>query len=86
MANDRFFDPWVGTSYGGGIFDRKVMVVGASHYCGAGCRDCGDPNVHSDCRGFTSQVVRDYLDDGYGGDSDWKRTFGSPQSRQPAPQ
>lgn len=75
MTNDLFFDPWVGTAYGGGIFDRKVMIVGASHYCGAGCRDCGDPNVHSDCRGFTRRVVRDYLDDAYSGDSDWKRTF-----------
>jgi hypothetical protein len=75
MANDRFFDPWVGTAYGGGIFDKKVLVVGASHYCGDGCSDCGDPDAHPGCRGFTRRVVRDYLDDGYAGDSDWKRTF-----------
>jgi len=75
MDNDRFFDPWVGTSYGDGLFDRKVMVVGASHYCGDGCRDCGDPAAHPECRGFTQQVVSDYLDDAYSGDSDWKRTF-----------
>lgn len=48
-------------------------MLGASHYCGNGCRDCGDPAVHPECAVFTHDVVRDYLADNY---SDiWKATF-----------
>lgn len=36
-----FFKPWVGKNYHtGGIFKKKILVVGESHYCG-GCNECG---------------------------------------------
>ena len=36
-----FFEPWVGKNYQtGGIFDKKILVLGESHYCG-GCNQCG---------------------------------------------
>jgi hypothetical protein len=36
-----FFTPWIGRLYGSrdSILAKRVMVVGASHYCGNGCRD-----------------------------------------------
>ncbi|MBO7480977.1 MAG: hypothetical protein J6T63_02595 [Bacteroidales bacterium] len=36
-----FFKPWVGKNYqNGGIFKKKILVLGESHYCG-GCDQCG---------------------------------------------
>ena len=36
-----FFKPWVGKDYStGGIFKKKILVVGESHYCD-GCNYCG---------------------------------------------
>lgn len=36
-----FFKPWVGKNYKtGGIFGKKILVLGESHYCG-GCDQCG---------------------------------------------
>lgn len=36
-----FFDPWVGDEYlSGGIFGKRIMVLGESLYCG-GCDNCG---------------------------------------------
>lgn len=55
-----FFDPWVGSQYeSGGIFGKKIMVLGESHYCGEDCADCG---VGRGCESFTTKVMRDYLD------------------------
>lgn len=73
--NSRFFTPCIGRLYGGrgSALPKKVMVLGASHYCGNGCRDCGDPVAHPECAVFTRDVVRDYLSDNYSGD--WKKTF-----------
>lgn len=70
-----FFTPWIGRLYGSrdSILHKRVMVVGASHYCGNGCRDCGDAKAHPECAVFTQDVVRDYLSDNYSGD--WKKTF-----------
>ena len=64
-ANDNsavFFQPWVGCNYNsGGIFGKRIMVLGESHYCGEGCKDCGN-TTHSECRHFTAEVIRSYLD------------------------
>ena len=36
-----FFKPWIGKNYQtGGIFDKKILVLGESHYCD-GCDNCG---------------------------------------------
>lgn len=57
-----FFKPWVGKDYeSGGMFDKKVLVVGESHYCGEGCEDCGIPEKAEECAGFTTKTVNDYL-------------------------
>ena len=73
--NSRFFTPWIGRLYGGrgSVLAKRVMVLGASHYCGNGCRDCGDPVAHPECAVFTRDVVRDYLADNYS--DTWMATF-----------
>lgn len=56
-----FFKPWIGCQYNnGGIFGRRIMVLGESHYCGENCKECGlTPDSY--CSEFTSRVVNDYL-------------------------
>ena len=70
------FDPWVGLKYGhDGV--KKIMVVGASHYCqenGCDVNRCPSCTVaNSQCRGMTQRVINDYLEsperDG------WTRTY-----------
>lgn len=70
-----FFTHWVGRLYvgRGSILLKRVMVLGASHYCGNKCPDCGDPTAHPDCAVFTKDVVRDYLADNYS--DTWMATF-----------
>ena len=59
-----FFRPWVGSSYtSGGIFGKRLMILGESHYCEEGCVDCGNARVHPECCGFTNGVVSDYLNE-----------------------
>lgn len=65
MLNNIFFQPFVGKDYAdGGIFGKRIMVLGESHYCDEGCCDCGDCRLHRECMGFTQGVLRDYLDGG----------------------
>ena len=60
-----FFEPWVGQNYQtGGIFRKKILVLGESHYCGnpeckgkCGFRDFPDGG----CEDFTQNTVKDYL-------------------------
>ena len=73
---DIFFHPWVGPDYlSGGIFGKRIMVLGESHYCDRmdECRVCGDM---SKCRklDFTTDVVRDYLNPNVKRDS-WMKTY-----------
>ncbi len=57
-----FFHPWIGSDYAsGGIFGRRIMVLGESHYCTERCPVCG-PGSGRKCRSFTTDVVRSYLD------------------------
>ena len=43
MNDGLFFRPFVGSSYAdGGLFGKRIMVLGESHYCDEGCADCGD--------------------------------------------
>lgn len=70
-----FFQPFVGANYvNGGMFGKRIMVLGESHYCDEGCADCGDCQLHRDCIGFTQNVIRNYLDEACGREN-WMRTF-----------
>lgn len=73
--NATFFTPWIGSLYGSpnSILRKRVMVVGASHYCEHCCHDCGNAFVHPDCSVFTQDVICDYLSDN--GSGYWKKTF-----------
>lgn len=56
------FNPWVGADYfSGGLFGIRIMVLGESHYCGELCKGC-ETDFKSRCSGFTTNVVRAYLD------------------------
>lgn len=71
-----FFKPWIGKNYqNGGIFKKKILVLGESHYCGnencnskCGFRDFPDGG----CEDFTYDRVMDYLS---GSAGMWANTF-----------
>jgi hypothetical protein len=64
MSMNVFFQPYVGKDYTtGGIFGKRIMVLGESHYCDEGCADCGNVSSHRECMAFTNGVVGDYLDE-----------------------
>ncbi|WP_293589314.1 hypothetical protein [Prevotella sp.] len=43
MSSNIFFQPFVGKDYAnGGIFGKRIMILGESHYCDEGCCDCGN--------------------------------------------
>lgn len=68
------FLPWVGTEYPtGGIFGKRIMVMGESHYCD----DCDDEEDYSRASDFTTRVVNDYIDfrEGTGQRQKWMPTF-----------
>lgn len=58
-----FFKPWIGKDYNsGGIFGKKLLVVGESHYCDKDiCPECGNPEDAGKCANFTTDVVNSYL-------------------------
>ena len=72
-----FFYPWVGKDYStGGIFPKKILIVGESHYCGN--EDCNGKCGFRDfpeggCENFTKDTIMKYLS----GDctDGWTRTF-----------
>lgn len=58
-----FFSPRIGKGYArGGIFGKKILALGESHYCGSGCADCGECGKHPECSDFTTKVVNWCLD------------------------
>lgn len=58
-----FFTPRIGKNYTrGGIFGKKILALGESHYCDTGCVDCGESGTHPECLGFTQKVVDWCLD------------------------
>ncbi len=62
MGKVRFL-PWIGKDYhNGGIFGKRILVLGESHHCGGCLRDICENDFDSECRDFTSNVVKDYLD------------------------
>lgn len=74
------FDPWQGSNYSnGGIFKKKILILGGSHYCET-CETCGDRLIKPECTGFTKEVVEDYLNPECKVSCEeqnfrWKRTF-----------
>ena len=73
-----FFQPWIGKNYNktGGIFHKKILVVGESHYCGhEACNGkCGFRDFpEGGCEDFTYNRIMDYLS----GDctDGWTRTY-----------
>lgn len=75
MANNIFFQPFVGRHYAdGGMFGKRILILGESHYCDEDCTDCGDCRLHRECMGFTQNVLADYLDE-TNERQDWMRTF-----------
>ena len=74
MNSNVFFQPFVGKDYAkGGIFGKRIMVLGESHYCEEGCKDCGFQSKHPECIALTNGVVKDYLEKEER--QDWMRTF-----------
>lgn len=71
-----FFLPHVGKGYGGqgGIFGKRVCVVGASHYA-RGYEDCLRGNGRDVWRMMTRNAVRDYLDPNFRAETSWKSTY-----------
>lgn len=68
MFDNVFFLPWVGCNYeNGGIFKKRILVVGDSHYC-SDCTECGVLNPKAkasefECRNLTKDCIEGYLDD-----------------------
>ena len=62
MNSNIFFQPFVGKDYAnGGIFGKRIMILGESHYCDESCADCGDCQLHRECMNFTQQVLDEVL-------------------------
>ena len=75
MNSNIFFQPFVGKDYvNGGIFGKRIMILGESHYCDESCTDCGDCQLHRECMNFTQQVLDDYLNENRERQN-WMRTF-----------
>lgn len=75
MNSNIFFQPFVGKDYAnGGIFGKRIMILGESHYCDESCADCGDCRLHRECMNFTQQVLGDYLNENKERQN-WMRTF-----------
>ncbi len=77
MTTDIFFDPAVGKNYGTGlsIFRKKILILGASHYCVKPCEDCGNRELHN-CSEVTLDAVDAYLRGTVQTDwKNWKKTY-----------
>ena len=56
-----FFKPWVGENYeSGGIFHKKILVIGESHYCDE-CEHCNEESAYTGCHELTNDVVRQII-------------------------
>jgi hypothetical protein len=58
-SGSAFFFPWVGQAYEtGGIFGKKILILGESHYCSepGTCKDCG-PGHKNKCNLFTINAI-----------------------------
>lgn len=68
-----FFKPWVGEDYpSGGIFGKRILILGEAHLCG-GCHNCGKVENAEECADFTSTNCIDVLLSGE--TASWTPTF-----------
>lgn len=72
------FEPWVGKDYTtGGVFNKKVLVLGESHYChdldSGKCKKCDKVNMRSECFSQTQDVIGDFVNN-YSGEP-YQQTF-----------
>ena len=75
MNSNIFFQPFVGKDYAnGGLFGKRIMILGESHYCDGGCCDCGNCRLYKQCANFTQNVLCDFLDESKERQK-WMRTF-----------
>lgn len=75
MENNIFFLPFIGKYYAkGGLFGKRTMILGESHYCDGGCCDCGNCRLCRQCAKFTQDILRDFLDERKERQN-WMRTF-----------
>ena len=75
MENNIFFMPYIGKDYAnGGLFGKRTMILGESHYCDGGCCDCGNCRLYKQCANFTQNVLCDFLDESKERQK-WMRTF-----------
>lgn len=57
-----FFMPYIGKNYySGGIFGKRILILGESHYCDELCADCGMPCHKAECGNFTTNVMQRFL-------------------------
>lgn len=69
------FLPWIGKYYHkGGIFKNRILVLGEGHHCGGCPREGCENDFESDCRFFTSNVVKKYLNRKKGYEK-WMNTY-----------
>lgn len=79
MSTERFFRPFVGKHYGTSLLGKRVLVVGASHYCShyevtLGCGWNGHcPHQSETCQRMTNDVIG-WIMDGYTGEG-WTTTY-----------
>lgn len=75
MENNIFFMPYIGKDYAnGGLFSKRTMILGESHYCDGDCCDCGNCRLYKQCANFTQNVLCDFLDERKERQN-WMRTF-----------
>lgn len=71
--NSVFFKPWVGKEYhSGGMFTKKILILGEAHLCG-GCEECGRIENAGECADFTSRNCIEILLNGE--TTSWTGTF-----------
>lgn len=73
-----FFKPWIGKDYqSGGIFGKKILIVGKAHICKEckeeRCTVCGDVDKAGECANFTTNdCIKVILD---GKRNNWTGSF-----------
>ena len=61
--NEVRFLPWIGENYNtGGIFPKRILALGESHYCRDKTCDRATCENTSDCRDFTEKIIKKFLD------------------------
>lgn len=73
LMNKVFFEPWIGADFdSGGIFGKKILVLGEAHICG-GCEKCGGIENAEECADFTTTHCMDVIMSG--ATDSWTGTF-----------